>query len=202
MAVGGEALWARGRWILRAAAALLGGGLFVGQLLALLWAVGQWNAGARLSERMVRETEREALSAPRGTLLLLGVASRTHTPWIWTWNWMWAVPFALEPPFMSAEVSGRVFVIVRPEAHCCPKDQWLVHVRETVSRWSRHPDRPPVEALAWTLPSGELIRRTETEDPQLRAKVLELPAAPSPDELRMKVHGLLVPLGGTGADFW
>jgi hypothetical protein len=201
MAVGCEALWRRGR-IWRGAAALLGGGLFAGQLLALLWAIGQWNAGARLSERMVADIEREALAAPPGTLLLIGAPSRAHTPWIWTWRWAWAMPYALEPPFMSAEVARRVFVVYRPEGHCCPGPQWSSHVKETVSTWAVRSDRPPIVALAWALPSGALTRRTERDDPQLRAKVLDLPATASPDEMRMKVHGLLAPLGGTGAEFW
>jgi hypothetical protein len=201
MAVGCESLWRIGRSTIRATAALLAGILLAGQLAALLWAVARWNDSARLSERMVRDVEREALSAPAGTLFILGAPWRPHTPWIGTYRWAFAVPFVLEPPFMSSGVAARVSVITRPEVYCCPSE-WVPHVRDTVSAWVGRADRPPVVALAWALPSGELIRRAELEHPELRSEVQDLLQAPSPEDLRRRVHALLVPLGGTGADFW
>lgn len=202
MAVGCESLWRVGRSAARGTAALLGGVLLAGQLAALLWAVAQWNDSARLSEKMVRDVEREALSAPAGTLFILGAPWRPHTPWIGTYRWAFALPFVLEPPFMSREVAARASTISRPEVYCCPVTQWLPHVRDTVSAWLGRTDRPPVVALAWALPSGELIRRTELEHPELRYQAEDLLQASSPVELRQKVQALLVPLGGTGADFW
>ena len=168
MAVGCESLWRVGRSAARGTAALLGGVLLAGQLAALLWAVAQWNDSARLSEKMVRDVEREALSAPVGTLFILGAPWRPHTPWIGTYRWAFALPFVLEPPFMSREVAARASTISRPEVYCCPVTQWLPHVRDTVSAWLGRTDRPPVVALAWASPSGELIRRTELEHPELR----------------------------------
>jgi hypothetical protein len=201
MAVGCESLWRTGRRSVRAAAALLGGALLAGQLAALLWAVGQWNDSARLSQRMVRDVEREALAARAGTLFVLGAPWRPHTPWIGTYRWAFAAPFVLDPPFMASGVAARVSVVTRPEVYCCPA-QWFSHVRDTVSAWAARADRPPIIALAWTLPSGDLVRRTELEHPELRSEGAGLLQAPSPEDLRQRVHALLVPLGGTGADVW
>jgi hypothetical protein len=201
LALGCESLWRTGRAALRATAALLGGVLLVGQLSALLWAVAQWNDSARLSQGMVRDVEREALSAPTGTLFVVAAPWRPHTPWIGTYRWAFALPFVLEPPFMSEGVAARVSVISRPEVHCCPVEQWAGHVRDAASAWSARPDRPPVVALAWAA-SGELVRRTDLDHPELRSQAQDLVRTASSADLRHKVHAMLVPLGGTGAEVW
>jgi hypothetical protein len=199
LAMGAQALWRVRSRTLRSASTVLCVGLLLGELLVLLGGVEHWNAVGRLSEKMHADLQREIAAARAGSLVLLGAPSRGDYSYFETWSWAWALPFVLEPPFMPAALAEHVSVVSRPEVYCCPSHLWLPEVHNAVSAWAAHPGRPPVVALAWALPSGELIRRTDSDDPSLRERTVRLLEAQSPPALSKAVDALLRPLGGTAA---
>ena len=199
LAMGAQALWGVRSRTLRSASTVLSTGLLLGELLVLLWGVEHWNAVGRLSEKMHADLQREIAAARPGSLVLLGAPPTGDYSYFHTWSWAFALPFVLEPPFMPAGLAGRVSVVSRPLVYCCPNDLWLPDVHNAVSAWAAHPGRPPVVALAWALPSGELIRRTDSDDPSLRERTVRLLEAQSPSGLSKAVDALLRPLGGTAA---
>ena len=201
IALGFGALWGERRDALRGAAVVLAAGLLVGQAVVLTWAVGEWNHAARLSEKIRADVEREALAAPEGTLFILGAPPTGGTQWLWSWLWGFSMPFALEPPFTPETVGNRAAFVTRVEVFCCPGSLWQPEVRNTVNAWSASSTRPPVIALAWSVPDSNLIKVSDRDDPALRQKALSLADAPSPAVLAGALDDILRPLGGTATYF-
>ena len=132
---------------------------------AQLWGVvGQWNTAALVSQRAVAGLEREALAAPPGTLVLIGVPVR---------SWEWAVPFAAQPPYTATDLTHRVSIVTPRQLHCCP-GRWLDHTRKTLRAWMEQTEPGPVLALYFDPQTGALSRRTEAEYPALRGIVKAL----------------------------
>ncbi|MSQ15714.1 MAG: hypothetical protein EXR50_07625 [Dehalococcoidia bacterium] len=144
-----------------------------------------------LSSKISQDVQHEATTAPEGRLLVLNVSGPGPTPRLWTWLWGFSLPYALQPPFMPSEVTERVSIISPPYAYCCQFGQWYLHVRDTTASWSVRTGNPPVIMLAWDEASGALIRRTDSEEPNLRGQVQGLAGASSPEELHRKLDEIL-----------
>lgn len=191
-ALGCQALWGRSRH----AALALAAAVILGQAGSLWVHVERWNEAARLSEVMTRDMEREALSLPPGSLIVLGAPPGGGDPRRWTWVWGHSVPFTVQPPFLPSEVAQRVSLICRAEVYCCGYGNWYASTHDAVSRWAALPDRPPAVALAWELPSHGLVRRSIEP-----AEVLRLGDAATPGDMWTAVDAILRPMGGTGDQF-
>jgi len=186
-----EALRYARRSLWRYAGAVASAGLFLGYTLSLLWAVGQWNGVAALSEKMSRDVEHEAMAAPAGSLLILDVPPAGATPRVWTWLWGFSLPYALQPPFMPAEVTERILTVSAPEIYCCQLLQWYAHTQRSIAAWSAQTARPPVILLAWDSSTRSLIRQSDVEHPSLSSLVQSLAGAPSPRELDILLRAVL-----------
>lgn len=186
-----EALRSARRRLWRRAGAVAGAGLFLGYTLSLLWAVGQWNSVAALSEKMSRDLGHAATSAPAGSLLLLDVPPAGATPRVWTWLWGFSLPYALQPPFMPAEVTERVSTVSAPEIYCCRLQQWYAHTQQSIAAWLARIDRPPVIFLTWDSSTGALIPQSDVEQSSLHSLMQSLAAAPSPRELDLLLRAVL-----------
>ena len=127
--------------------------------------VVDWNSRAALSAKAVADLEREALSAPEGTLILAGVPAR---------SWAFALPFAARPPFTAEDLPSRVSIISDSSLHCCAANQWDPYTRERLRRWLERTNRPPVIAMYWDPVTGNLFRASDREDPSLRTVMMLL----------------------------
>jgi len=127
----------------------------------LVKAVGEWDARERVSRKAVFELQREALAAPPGALIIAAAPVQ---------SWEWALPFVLRPPFVSTPLEPRVSVITPQLLHCC-RSEWESFTRETMRSWLGRTGRPPVIAVRWDAERGALFRKTEREEPYLRALV-------------------------------
>jgi hypothetical protein len=121
-----------------------------------------WGIRASVSRAAVADIEREALSAPRGSLILAGAPRR---------SWDFALPHAIRPPFAAEDLTKRVSVISHSSIHCCPAVLWEPYTRQAIRAWLDDPSRPPVVALHWDAESGRLARLSERDDPFLRSLV-------------------------------
>ena len=186
-----EALWSSRRRLWRPAAILVSAGVLFGSTLVLLWAVGQWNGVAALSEKVTRDVGNEAMAAPEGSLLLLDVSPIGATPRVWTWLWAFSLPYALQPPFMPTYLAERVSIVSAPEVYCYQLQQWYAHTQRSIATWSARTDSPSVIVLAWDSSTRALIRQTDVEQPSLRSLVQGLAGAPSPRELDILLRAVL-----------
>jgi len=140
-----DPLWRSPARLGRPAGAAAGLALVVLAAQALPQPIANWNNASRVSERVTRDLERAVLEAPPGSLLVVDAPSVSHS---------WSFPFVLRPPFMSTDLSQRVFVVPSPQAYCCPPgagpgERWAGEVRAAVQGWSERPDSPPVVTLKW-----------------------------------------------------
>ena len=124
-----------------------------------------WGIRSEVSHRIVQDLERETMSAPRGSLVLVDPPPR---------SWNFALPFALRPPFTREDLPSRVLVISHSSIHCCAANYWEPYTRRTVRTWLENPARPPVIALRWDQDTGELFRLSDSDDPFLRSAVATL----------------------------
>ena len=79
----------------------------------LLPAVEAWNQSAQVSEIIQRDIEREATTAPPGSLLLVAAPVASTNNAAFTWVWSWVAPFAYRPPFTSTDLTQRVRFVMR-----------------------------------------------------------------------------------------
>jgi len=163
LGVGLDVFW-RGRPV--PAVRRVGIGLACAVLLAYVVLLARdvrlWGVRTSVSRAAVLDLEREALAAPPGSLIIAGAPRR---------SWDFALPHAIRPPFVAADVTARVSVISHSSIHCCPAALWEPYTRHAIRAWLDNPDRPPVIALHWDADSGRLARLSDGDDPFLRSLV-------------------------------
>jgi hypothetical protein len=154
---------------LRLVALLLLLGVFVAQLLR---ASAPWSAAGRFSRQARAQLELETrLLAPGSVLLLSGLQEQTERLAVWRY----ALPFALQPPFVSRDAYGAYRVLEPHGLYCCPLERWWAEKRPILAALLEGDRDAPVElGLAhWnerrqrvvvsraTLPRGRLRRLVE-----------------------------------------
>jgi hypothetical protein len=161
-----DSLWnVRARWV-RLAAASAAAAVIALYGVQLSGVIRNWHFRAALSRQAVAQVEREAQSAPEGTLLVVGVPRA---------SWNFSVPHALRPPFTATDLTRRVAVITHSSLYCCSAAQWNLHTRQLLRDWRSRADRPPVIALYWHPDSGQLSRLTDAAESYLRFVMEVLP---------------------------
>ena len=133
--------------------------------------VSDWRLRSAVSELAVRELERQVQQAPQGSLFVVGVP----VP-----SWEWGAPFVARPPYTSTDLSQRAGIVVPERLHCCRGKYWIAETRGTLEAWDR--SRGPIVALN-ILPTGEVRRLTDADDPELRTLVAALVGIQSPGNL-------------------
>jgi hypothetical protein len=191
LAVLGDALWSRERGPWRVVAVAAGVGLIVASAARLQPAVAAWSAAGSISEKAKRAVEQELSAAPSGSLVVLDVPPELLGSAAHTWLWSFAVPFALQPPYTDVDLTERVFVIVPMSISCCSGSLWLETTRANVEAWAEQAEQPPVVMLHWNAATGEMVRRSDTEDPTLRGQVMALASANTDGEMCAQLNTLL-----------
>ena len=158
-----EVLWhARPEPLMRRLGVAGAGALLVMYGSQLWQDVQLWRVRSEVSRLAVADVEREALSVPQGTLIIVDAPQR---------SWNFALPHALRPPFTNTDLTRRVRVISHSSLHCCPAHVWEPYTREAMRAWAADPARPPVVALRWDPDTGVAYRLSDEQDPLLRTLV-------------------------------
>ena len=167
----GFEVWWRGhpQRIMRMAGVGLAAVLLVSYVTQLRAEVRLWDVRSDVSRKAADDLEREAMSAPEGTLFITGAPGR---------SWNFSLPHAVRPPFAAVDVTARVGIISHSMIYCCPANVWEPDMRATLAAWAARPDRPPIIALHWDPATGALSRLTDEQEPYLREMVRVLAAAP------------------------
>jgi hypothetical protein len=150
-------------------------------VVPLYRSVHEWRTTAAVSHQVVRDVRSAALSAPEGSLLIIGAPGR---------SWEWALPFAARPPYQRTDLHARVF-IVSPRALSCCTAPWFEETRRTIRAWSAGGGRDSVVALRWDPETGALSRATGTEVPQLPVLIRSLLEMKRPDDLDTNLRRML-----------
>jgi hypothetical protein len=158
-----DVIWHVRHAAFRYAALVASAALFVFYTVGLQAEVAEWNIRSRVSHKVVADLEREALSAPEGTLLIVGAPPR---------SWEWSLPFAAQPPFTRTDLAARVSIVSPVLLDCC-RDQWRERTQRTLHTWSLRKAAPLV-ALRWDARTGAYSTLTDREDPALRSQVVAL----------------------------
>jgi hypothetical protein len=153
---------ARPRRLMKGTGVVLAGAILLLYAVQLRADVRLWRIRSDVSRHVVVDIQREAMTAPAGTLILIDPPQR---------SWNFAVPHALRPPFTPEDLSHRVSVISHSSIHCCPAFLWEPYTRRAIREWMADTARPPVIALRWDPDTGQLFRLREDEDPFLRTAV-------------------------------
>jgi hypothetical protein len=134
----------------------------------------------------VRDVRATALSAPPGSLIVVGAPGR---------SWEWALPFAVRPPYQRTDLRDRVFII-SPRALSCCTGPWYEETRQAIRAWSSGGSRDSAVALRWDPHTGALSRATGVDTPQLVALIRAL-AEMRADDLDSNLHRMLdiLPVG-------
>jgi hypothetical protein len=156
-------IWHRGQAAFRYATLVASAGLFVFYAAGLQAEVAEWKIRSGVSRKVVADLEREALTTPEGSLLIVGAPAR---------SWEWSLPFAAERPFTRMDLAERVSIVSPVLIDCC-RDGWMERTRRTIQVWSQRPSAPLV-ALRWDARTGAYWRLTDREDPALRRDVMAL----------------------------
>ena len=69
---------------------------------------------AAVSHQVVRDVRGAALTAPEGSLIIIGAPGR---------SWEWALPFAVRPPFQRTDLHAAF--IISPRALSCCTAPWF-----------------------------------------------------------------------------
>ena len=156
-------------------------------LVPLYHAVHEWRTMAAVSHQVVRDVRSASLSAPEGSLIIIGAPGR---------SWEWALPFAVRPPFQRTDLRDRVFII-SPRALSCCTAPWFEETRRTIRAWSAGAARDSAMALRWDPDTGALSRATAIDTPQLPAltrSLLDMRADDLDSNLRRMLD--VLPAGG------
>ena len=126
--------------------------------------VAEWNRMAAVSHKAVLDVRAEALSAPEGSLLVVGAPTR---------SWEWAVPFSVRPPYTRVDLTRRVSIVTPWLLHCC-RGQWYDDTRRILADWDAHHGQAPIVVMRWDPDTGALSRLSDREYPALRSVVAVL----------------------------
>jgi hypothetical protein len=143
--------------------------------------VASWNTAADVSRKMKADLEREALAAPRGSLLLLGAPPE---------SWEYSVPFVAQPPFAYEDLTRLVQFVMPMRIHG-RRPEWNVLTRQTLQKWLEQQEGTRVVALRWDRQTGAMTRRTDDEDRVLRAVVPVLLETDTPEALERAIQDTL-----------
>jgi hypothetical protein len=149
-------------------------------LVPLYRSVREWRTMAAVSHQVVRDVRSAALSAPEGSLIIIGAPGR---------SWEWALPFAVRPPYQRTDLRDRVFII-SPRALSCCTAPWFEETKRTIRDWSAGAARDSAIALRWDPDTGALSRATGTDTPQLPALIRSL-VDMRPDDLDINLRRVL-----------
>ena len=171
----------RGSWsriaLATAATALIGV-----YAVRLHFVLQDWHALARISKSAVERVRDESRTAPEGTLLLMSVPKK---------SWEWGVPFVLQPPYQTEDLTTKVRVVTPWPLYCCGPDQWNDYARRQIQAWIDAPGRPPLIALHFAPGSGEVSRLTDAENPELRTLLPIFLQTDTPQALDAAIVNLL-----------
>jgi hypothetical protein len=167
-------IWRRG---VAASAALV----LLFYVVPLYHAVREWRTMAAVSHQVVRDVRDAALSAPAGSLVIVGAPRR---------SWEWALPFAARPPYQRTDLYDRVF-IVSPRALSCCTGPWFEETRRAIAAWSAGAGRDSVVALRWDAETGALFRASSVDTPQLPVVIRSLLDMPRPDDVDNTLNRIL-----------
>ena len=186
-----------GERLLRLASAAV---LVAASARALLSREQEWIHAGSVSRTVRSDITRLAGSLPAGsTVVLSGIPSDLGDAFVW----QWALPYALQPPFTSANVYARLRILEPPGIYCCQPRKWWQERKavvaalvvgpadETVAIYGLHwnPHRRAIVLKRGRLTRGELralseraLRQpfedlVEPEEPALRRLVGALAAA-------------------------
>ena len=163
LGVGVELSWrARPSRVFKTIAAAAVAALLAMYVVRLHRVVDDWGVRTSVSQAAVRDLEREALAAPEGTLIIVGMPAR---------SWEYSLPFAARPPFTRADVTRRVSLVYHAALHCCSATQWDEAMRAAMQCWQAHAERPPVIALYWNPRTGRMTRVSDRDEPYLRSLI-------------------------------
>jgi hypothetical protein len=169
-----EMLWnVRPGLVARRAAIAAAAIVIVFYTASLMRSIREWNTISAVSHKAVRDVRGVALSAPEGSLLIVGVPGR---------SWDWALPFSVRPPYVRTDLNQRVF-IVSPRGLSCCTAQWFEETRGKLRAWSAGGGRDTAIALSWDPETGALSRATNADSPQLMPLTKSLLDLAHPDEL-------------------
>jgi hypothetical protein len=173
-------LWHFRRAAFRYVTLAAGAALLAFYSIGLQAEVSAWSTRSRVSRQAVADLEREALSSPEGTLLIVGAPVR---------SWEWSLPFAAQPPFTGTDLADRVSLVSPILLDCC-RDGWVARTQGTLRTWAgRQP--APLVVLTWDAHSGALSRLTDRDDAELRRLALELLAAETAEALDRSLLAML-----------
>jgi hypothetical protein len=150
-------------------------------VVPLVRAVRDWRTMAFVSQKVVRDVRSVALSAPEGSLVIIGAPGR---------SWEWAMPFAVRQPYQRTNLDERVFFIF-PRALSCCTAPWFEDTRRTIRAWQAASGRESVIGLKWNQETGALARVSGAENPQLGALIGSLLDMEKPDELDKNLRRII-----------
>ena len=178
-------LWHVGHAASRYVTVAAGAALLVFYSVGLRAEVAEWNTRSRVSRQVVADLEREALSSPEGTLLIVGAPVR---------SWEWSLPFAAERPFTSTDLAARVSIASPILLDCC-RDGWMERTQRTLRTWSAR-ESAPLVVLKWDARTGALSKLTDRDDAALRDLAIAMLVASTPETLD---RSMLAVLGRVGS---
>lgn len=156
-------------------------------------AVSEWSWAAFLSEKVTADVARIVAENPPGSLVIIDPATvpsrAANSPYPEN-LWAWAIPFALQPPFTTGDLTQRSFIIAPAHIHCCD-NQWFDYTRRNISLWSERAGRPPVLSLRWDPATGALLQHSDKDNPRLRDQFLKLTGAQTREDLTAEFYALI-----------
>jgi hypothetical protein len=156
-----------GRSRIRAAMA---GTLIALYAVALIGNISSWVGVGTDSHRFTAAVHRLLQSVPQGSTVFVRVPDRHRDHWFWSW----ATPFALQPPFTDEDLFKRLRIVERPEAYCCPLDQWLAARKDTLTALITSPVPQQVTDIEFLRENpGVPGFTTRTVDPQVLRQRIE-----------------------------
>jgi hypothetical protein len=155
-------------------------------LVKLIPVVREWNTAAAISKNAAARLEREAMAAPPGSLVIIGVPIRI---------WEWAFPFVARPPFTQTDLTGRTRILAPQRLWCC-QAPWFDASKAMLREWLASPEPRPIVALYVDPRSGAIARLTDSERPDLRAVVSQLAETDSAETLDQGILDVLRKLLG------